>query len=74
MYTDRQIDIQTSCYFFYKDCPNYESFKIISKGMAFEWVICAFKRICMCVLNGFIITWILHQIIMYSNKVKLAAG
>ena len=24
--------------------------------------------------NGFIITWILHQIIMYSNKVKLVAG
>ena len=25
-------------------------------------------------INGFIITWILHQIIMYSNKVKLVAG
>ena len=24
--------------------------------------------------NGFIITWILHQIIIYSNKVKLVAG
>ena len=24
--------------------------------------------------NGFINTWILHQIIMYSNKVKLVAG
>ena len=24
--------------------------------------------------NGFIITWILHQIIMYSDKVKLVAG
>ena len=25
-------------------------------------------------LNGFIITWMLHQIFMLSNKVKLAAG
>ena len=25
-------------------------------------------------VNGFINTWILHQIIMYSNKVKLVAG
>ena len=24
--------------------------------------------------NGIIITWILHQIIMYCNKVKLVAG
>ena len=24
--------------------------------------------------NGFIITWIVHQIIMYSNKGKLVAG
>ena len=24
--------------------------------------------------NGFIITWILHQIIMYFNEVKLVAG
>ena len=24
--------------------------------------------------NGFIITWILHQLIMHSNKVKLVAG
>ena len=24
--------------------------------------------------NGFIITWILHQIIFYYNKVKLVAG
>ena len=24
--------------------------------------------------NGFIITWILHQIVMFSNKVKHAAG
>ena len=24
--------------------------------------------------NGFIITWILQQIIMYSNRVKLVAG
>ena len=24
--------------------------------------------------NGFIITWILHQIFMYSNKMKLVAG
>ena len=24
--------------------------------------------------NGFIITWILHQIIMFFNKVKLVAG
>ena len=24
--------------------------------------------------NGFIITWMLHQIFMFSNKVKLAAG
>ena len=24
--------------------------------------------------NGFIITWILHQIFMFSNKVKLQAG
>ena len=24
--------------------------------------------------NGFIFTWILHQIIMYSNQVKLVAG
>ena len=24
--------------------------------------------------NGFIFTWILHQIIMYSNKLKLVAG
>ena len=24
--------------------------------------------------NGFIITWILNQIIMYSDKVKLVAG
>ena len=24
--------------------------------------------------NGYIITWKLHQIFMYSNKVKLAAG
>ena len=24
--------------------------------------------------NGFIITWILHQIIMYSNKVKFVAN
>ena len=23
---------------------------------------------------GFVITWIFHQIIMYSNKVKLVAG
>ena len=25
-------------------------------------------------INGFIITWILHQIFMISNKVKLATG
>ena len=24
--------------------------------------------------NGFVITWILHQIIMYSNEVNLVAG
>ena len=24
--------------------------------------------------NGYIINWILHQIIMYSHKVKLVAG
>ena len=24
--------------------------------------------------NGFIIIWILHQIIMYSNEVKLVVG
>ena len=24
--------------------------------------------------NGSIITWILHQIIMYSNKMKIVAG
>ena len=24
--------------------------------------------------NGYIITWMLHQIIMYSDKVKLVAG
>ena len=27
-----------------------------------------------CCNNRFIFTWILHQIIMYSNKVKLVAG
>ena len=26
------------------------------------------------VYNGYIITWMLHQIFMFSSKVKLAAG
>ena len=34
--------------------------------------ILSFRHLCVC--NGFVITWILHQNIMYSNKVKLVAG
>ena len=27
-----------------------------------------------CAINGFISTWMLHQILMFSTKVKIAAG
>ena len=29
---------------------------------------------CKSAMNGFIITWILHEIIIYSNKVNFVAG
>ena len=46
--------------------------KISSFGIYYK-MFCNIELI-LAYINGFIITWILHQIYMFSNKVKLLAG
>ena len=38
------------------------------------WILIKMKLEFLCMTNGFIITWMLHQIFMYSDKMILAAG
>ena len=52
----------------------------LGKGMSLKFsqlgakVILKLLPVCITVLNGFIITWILNQIFMFSNEIKLVDG